>query len=69
MKYLISCNHQQAEYHAKALGLSREEYRVITHSDQLRGLRFNYEDIIKVGEYYENKDLDRIEEQIKIRIN
>ena len=69
MKFLIACSHQQAEYHAKALGLERNEYRVITHSDQLRGLRFNSKDIIKVGEYYENKDLDKIEEQIMIRVN
>ena len=41
MKFLIACNHQQAEYHAKSLGLERNEYRVVTHYDQLRGLRFN----------------------------
>lgn len=57
MVYLIAKDYKQGTYHAKKMGLNKDDFKIITQAEQLRGLRFDMYDVIKVGEWWDNEDM------------
>ena len=62
MKYLIAKNHEQGMYHAKKMGLGKNDFKIITRARQLRGLRLDMYEAIRVGEWWDNEDIFNIKD-------
>ena len=67
MIYLIALNREQADYHARDMGIFRNEYRVITNPMLLQGLGPEGNTFLKVGEWIHihPEHLDEIEHRLE----